>query len=38
MKYIAIIALAAVAFTLGACSSKNESATVSHSATTGYSK
>jgi hypothetical protein len=42
MKYLAIIALGAIALSLGACASKNEasydSTSTSTTATTGYSK
>ena len=41
MKYLAIIALAAMALSLGACASKEPSytgSTTTHSASTGYSK
>ncbi len=39
MKYLAIIALAAVALSLGACASKEPtSASTTTSASTGYSK
>ena len=38
MKYLAIIALAAMALSLGACASKTASTTSSTTASTGYSK
>ena len=38
MKYLAIIALAAVAFSIGACASKPAPAPMSSSSSTGYSK
>ena len=38
MKYLAIIALAAVAFGLGACASKPAPAPMHSSGSTGYSK
>ena len=39
MKYLAIIALAVAALSLGACSHKDTSSTTTtHSASTGYSK
>lgn len=38
MKYLAIIALAVTALSLGACSHKDTSTTTTHSASTGYTK
>jgi hypothetical protein len=38
MKYIAIIALAALAFGLGACASSTPPATTTTTASTGYTK
>jgi hypothetical protein len=38
MKYIAIIALAAFALSLGACASKSSMSTTSSTASTGYKK
>jgi hypothetical protein len=38
MKYIAIIALAAMALSLGACASKSSTSTASTTASTGYKK
>ena len=41
MKYLAMIALAAMALSIGACAHKEQSTytgTTSHTATTGYSK
>ena len=38
MKYIAMIALAAMALSLGACASKSSTTTASTTASTGYRK
>ena len=38
MKYIAIVALAAVAFSLGACADKTETRTSASTTSTGYTK